>query len=257
MVIGSSSGLTVTKLALDVYKRVLAKEMKQRNMKKGLLIKIYEANSKRSGALDEILTESDQLNNMRAKAERDANMAGTRDAPTTQSEEEFLKKFRDMPKGGPTHSIAETRKNHLTNFLSEYILNAFQSGLFVKPELTEFFTTWKSTDDVHGFAKNKYDFEISNVELMADLSALKIHWMISGVPEIDTEVECYLEKCLSGQIRSTLTNERVLNYVPRVVFVRDETKVKLEQLDEQLMKIKIDLEKSAPTNETSNAQNDR
>jgi len=74
------------------------------------------------------------------------------------------------------------------------------------------------------------------------MTALKIHWLISGCKELDDEIESFLEKRLKSQIRSTLTNERVLNYVPQIVFVRDENKVLLEKLDEHLIKIKIELE---------------
>jgi len=36
-----------------------------------------------------------------------------------KSDEEFLKRYSQMGKGGPKHSIAVSRAHHLTNFLSE------------------------------------------------------------------------------------------------------------------------------------------
>ena len=240
MPITSSSGLGLKKLTLNIYRNMLEKEMRQRTRKQALLHKIYDANSKRTKALDDVLTESDNLNKMKRKVASDPTSAAAVNATNpTKSEQEFLEKFRNMPKGGPTHSIAVSRKNHLTNFLSGYILNGFESGLFEKPDCV---SQSESRIDSNGFVKNKYAFEVSHVELKADMTALKIHWLISGCNELDNEIESFLEKRLKSQIRSTLTNERVLNYVPQIVFVRDANKVFLEKLDEHLIKIKIELE---------------
>ena len=244
-IVTSSSGF-IKNLALNTYRHSLNKEMRIKNQKKGLLMKISQTNNKRSKALDEILTESDNLNKMKAKS------SAKIDTTPTRSEEEFLKKFRDTSTKGPNHSIAENRKNHLTNFLSDYILNGFQSGLFIKPDLYEFNKKQNTRKDPNGFVKNKYEFELSKIDLMSDLTALKIYWYISGDTEIDNEIDNYLDKCLKGQIRSTLTNERILNYVPKIVFVKDSAKLKLEKLDEYLMKIKIDLDRE--DTEAKNAQ---
>ena len=236
MPITSSSGLGVKKLALNVYQNLLDKTMKEKLKKQSLLHKIYDANSKRSEALDQALNEADHVNRTKKKMNNNPSCAAS--SSTTRSEEEFLEKFRNMSKSGPKHGIAEIRKNHLTNFLSDYILNGFESGLFVKPSLSDFQLSSASS-------QSKYEFEVSHVELMADLTALKIHWLISGSPEIDDETERFLQKCLKTQIRSTLTNERIISYVPNIVFVRDATRVMLEKLEENLTKLRHE-ETSAP-----------
>ena len=239
---GSSSGPGVKNLVVNIYKNLLDKQMKEKNRKQALLHKVYDKNLKRTKALDDVLTESDNLNKMKKKLAVDpASFAAASATSPTKSEKEFLEKFLNMPKGRPTHSIAENRRNHLTNFLSDYILNGFESGLFVKPVISDF-----NIDqiDSNGYVKNKYEFEISHIELMADLTALKIKWLISGIKQLDEEIEKFLEKCLKTQIRSTLTNERVISYVPEIVFIRDESKIILEKLDEHLLKIKIELEQA-------------
>jgi len=192
----------------------------EKTKKKGELIKILNAHSKRSYKLVEILNESDSLNSRNNRV----------------TDDEFLKKYNQMPKGGPTHSIAVNRAHHLTNFLNEYLINAFQSGHFQVPE----FHDSNQTLDSNGYFKDKYSFEISNVQLPTDLTKLKIYWLASGVEEIDLEIEKYLDKSLKSQIRSTLTNQRVMNYVPEVEFIRDNTKVLMDKLDEFLLKIKLE-----------------
>lgn len=55
-------------------------------------------------------------------------------------------------------------------------------------------------------------------------------------------IEKSLETRLKSEIRSNLTNQRIMNYVPVVEFVRDDTKVVTDELNEFLMKIKIENE---------------
>ena len=88
-------------------------------------------------------------------------------------------------------------------------------------------------------------FAITNVELLADLTKLKIFWSSSGDEELDQVIESQLEGRLKSQVRSHLTSQRVMNYVPVVVFVRDKGRVLSEQLDEFLMKVKCEKENEA------------
>ena len=221
----TSSGIA-KQLMLNAYKRKLASELKEKSRKKGLLVKVLSSNSKRSNTLVDILKESSNFSTLNT---------------AKPSDDDFLKKFRTMPKGGPSHKIATSRAHHLSNFLTEYIINAFQSGLFSKPELEKF--EKMNETDLNGFRKNKYEFDVSNIELMPDLTSLRIHWLISGVKEIDAEIERFFEAKLKNEIRNKLASERVINYVPPIVFVRDETNCLLDKLDEYLMKIKLDLAK--------------
>lgn len=236
------------RMIINAYKKRLDKELKSKFAKKGLLIKVFESNKKRSDSLVEILKESDDLNHMSNNSSSSSSSSSSR----VKTDDEYLKKFHNVPKGGPKHSIAVKRAHHLTNFLSEYIINAFQSAHFESPEIPEDLNT---QSDLNGFKKEKFSFEISNVELLSDLSALKISWLASENENINQIVEVFLEKRLKSQIRNILINERVISYVPKVVFVRDETKVLINKLDEYLMKINLET-KEAPQEEEEEVKQD-
>jgi ribosome-binding factor A len=219
-------------LVLDAYKKKLNKEMQEKFAKKGLLKKMFDANKKRTNTLVEILKESDNLNTMQNNNySKNNNGSSTTTSSTKPDNEQFLKKYYQTQTGGPKHSIAVNRAHHLTNFLTEYILNAFQSGHFESPDLTPLNLDPKTED---------YFFELSRIELLTDLSAIKVYWFNSGIEKIDSYVEVFLDKKLKSQIRQTLINEKVMNYVPKVVFVRDETNALMKQLDESLAQIKIE-----------------
>lgn len=108
---------TVRKLVVDAIKIKTRFQQLEKTRKKGLLTKMLKSNSNRSSALMNILTESDR-SKTRSTAESDHKV----------SDDEFLKKYNQMPKGGPNHSIAQNRAHHLTKFLKQYLLNAFQTG---------------------------------------------------------------------------------------------------------------------------------
>lgn len=85
---------------------------------------------------------------------------------------------------------------------------------------------------------NRFIFEITHVELLADLSAIQIHWLCSSDECINLAVETFLNLKLANQIRVRLIEERVINYVPRIVFCRDHSRVLNEKLEFYLEKIK-------------------
>ncbi|CAF1011800.1 unnamed protein product [Brachionus calyciflorus] len=219
------------RFVINAYEKRLQKHIKDKYSKKGVLIKVFDSNKKRSESLVEILKESDNFNTLNSSKKQE-NLKNE-----TKSEEEFLSKFRNVVKGGPKHSIAVNRAHHLTNFLSEYIINAFQSSHFDSPEIPD---ELNQEFDLNGFKKEKFYFEISNVQLMPDLSAIKISWFSSDNEEINKIVEEFLEKKLKCQIRATLSSERVMNYVPRIAFLRDNSKVLMSKLDDHLMKINLE-----------------
>lgn len=99
----------------------------------------------------------------------------------------------------------------------------------------------------------KFVFEISNVELLADMSAINIYWLSSSDERINVAVEAALSAKLSSQIRSRLIEDRVINYVPRIVFCRDPSRVISEKLDEYLGR--IDLEKKCSDVEEKEEEN--
>ena len=223
------------KLLIDTFKKKLANELREKNKKKGVLTKILNSNSKRSQTLVQILKETEQPHT------------------TNVNDDDYLRKYNQMPKGGPKHSIAVTRAHHLTNFLSEYLINAFQSGHFTVPE---FDTDNADKLDSNGFLKEKFLFEISNVELPTDLTRLKIYWLASNNESLNLNIETYLDKSLKKQIRSTLIDQRVMSYVPEVEFIRDNTKVLLDKLDEYLLKIKLEHDYSSSTSTETTSSND-
>ncbi|RNA14777.1 hypothetical protein BpHYR1_053583 [Brachionus plicatilis] len=222
------------RFVINAYEKRFQKELREKLAKKGLLTKVLDNNKKRTDSLIDILKESDNLNTLRS-------------SPGLKTEEEYLAKFRNASHGGPKHSIAVNRAHHLTNFLSEYILNAFQSGRFDSPEIPAEINTEL---DLNGFGKETFYFEISNVELMSDLSALRIYWYSSGNEKVNRIVEDFLEKKLKSQIRATLAGERIMNYVPKIVFLKDDSRFLINQLDNYLMK--LNLETKDKSNEAEN-----
>ena len=79
---------------------------------------------------------------------------------------------------------------------------------------------------------------------------LKVYWHISGDEAVDSAIEASFERGLKNQIRSTLTNERVMSYVPQIEFIRDNTQATLRKLDEYLMQIKKENSKEMEKEET-------
>ena len=224
----------VSKLfVIGAYKRSLQNETKLKNAKKGLLIKICHRNKGRTNVLSEILAQTNDLNTINSKNFKNNNIDDSSATKTANaSDDEYLKKFYQTPNGGPKHSIAINRAHHLTSFLTEYILNAFSSGYFEMPEIAKFKLETNCTED--------FVFEISKIELCANLSALKVYWLNSGNQELDSFVEDFLDKKLRSQIRQTLSSERIMSYVPRVVFLRDETNANLKRIDSYMAQIKLE-----------------
>ncbi len=122
-----SSQLAKT-LIIDAARKQLNARLFEKNKKKGLLTKLLATNEKRTNALVDILSE----------AETQASMAKKRpdlDAQTNPNDSSYLKKYYQTARGGPNHSIAQNRAHHLTKFLRQYLLNAFQSGQFREPDI--------------------------------------------------------------------------------------------------------------------------
>lgn len=228
-------------IVINAYKKKHEEQIRQKFAKKGLLQKMFQANTNKTKSLIEILKESDDLNTLSTKNQFEKTATTNNNENNVKSDEEFLKKFYNTPKGGPKHSIAVRRAHHLTNFLSNYIINAFESGHFGKPDLSVYHETAKKNDHLD----KDYVFEITNVELMPDLTALKVYWMASVDENLNIFIESYLSKSLSQQIRNILTSEKVINYVPKVVFVRDNTNYYMRRLDEHLAKIKLETQENA------------
>ena len=240
------------RLVIDAHRKKVHRELTAKLAKKGVLTKLFDSNKKRTSTLDQILAESDDINVGANFASNNATQSAQQQQQQQQgrSNSDFLRRYTTMPKGGPSRGIALHRAHHLTEFLTTYILNAFQSGHFDKPELPGHLRQ-RAVD---------YVFEISKVELMPDLSALKIYWLCDGDEEVNVAVEAYLEGELRSRMRSSLTANRVISYVPPIVFVRDNSAHLLKQLDEMFAKAKRDTdnfntETEHDANETQNNNN--
>jgi ribosome-binding factor A len=245
-------------LIIDAYKKKLQQETRQKMAKKGLLTKIVASKKKRANVLVNILQESNNFNTLNndsfRSSQQTASSSTSGDSSSSCSssskksdDDEFLKKYYQASQGGPKHSIAVSRAHHLTNFLTEYILNAFSSGQFATPDIAEF----KSAN--LDFADD-YVFEISRIELLADLTALKIYWLNSGNDKLDAYVECFINSKMQAHIRQTLSNERVMSYVPRVVFVQDQTNALMQKLDEHLAQVKLECEQQGRQDSDAQAE---
>lgn len=116
------------------------------------------------------------------------------------------------------------------------MINTFNEGFFDSIEVEDPKSVGKRGDR----AGQKFVFEISNVELLADMSAINIYWLSSSDERINVAVEAALNAKLSSQIRSRLIEDRVINYVPRIVFCRDPSRVISEKLDEYLGRIELE-----------------
>jgi len=124
----------VKSIVIDAQKIKEKAFLLEKNAKKGLLTKLLQANSKRTSALIEILSETETQKTIKKKNEailKKASVANSEQA--TKSNEEFLKKYYQTPKGGPNHSIAQNRAHHLTKFLRQYLLTGLLSGKFFFP----------------------------------------------------------------------------------------------------------------------------
>ena len=87
-------------------------------------------------------------------------------------------------------------------------------------------------------------FEMSDVRFLADQTRLEIHWLTSTDEQTNKRIEAALaEGSLAAHIRSALISERIMSYVPRIEFVRDNTRSILGRLDESLRQAKLDEEK--------------
>lgn len=229
----SSSQLTKT-LVINAAKIQLRAEIAEKKRKKGILTKLVTVNAHRTNALVEILSSTETQASLKKKSVSHS----VHPLNHSVSDNTFLKKYYEAPKGGPNHSIAPNRAHHLTKFLRQYLLNAFQSGQFPQPHIPSKFSVDRT--DSNGHVRNKYSFAITDVELLADLTRLKIFWSASGDEELDLTIEQSLEAKLKNQIRIHLTSQRIMNYVPAVVFVRDYNKFMTDRLDEFLTKVKIE-----------------
>jgi hypothetical protein len=152
------------------YKKLLTNAYKNRN-KVGKLTKMFDKSKPRSDKLVNILKDSSILNTIA--------YTNTPCPPTSdgQSNDEFLKSFQSMKLGGSIHPISKQRTHHLNNYLSNFIINIFQSGQIMNSSMTDHDYTSSCND---GDADLKSIPEISRVELRSNLQTLSIHWLCSS-----------------------------------------------------------------------------
>jgi len=114
------------------------------------------------------------------------------------------------------HKIAKLRAHHLSSYLLNYLINAFQSGAI-------------------GFEyDDKLYFQISKLDLQANMNQLNIYWLTTNEEAKNKFIEDnYLPK-LAAQIRYFLSSNRVISYVPPIKFYRDNSKALIEQLEDYI-----------------------
>lgn len=194
---------------INRFENIYQKELKEKISKKGLLVKVLTNNKRKTDSLIEILKDTDDLNALKKSFQK-------------ITEEEYLSKFRNIVNNRFKHSIADQKANYLSEFLNEFIINAFQLNYF---------------DDFDLF-NEKFSFEISRVQLMSDLSSIKIFWFICENEKFNILVENCLENKVKSEIRDVLLCEKVINYVPKIIFIRDESRMLMSQIDDYLSQIK-------------------
>lgn len=186
---------------INNFKNHFQRELREKNSKKGLLAKVIKNNKKNTNCLVEILKDSDHLNTFKNSFYQ-------------TTEDEILLKFRNTNKNSQKFSISSNRTNYLSNFLRKFIINVIQSNYFENLD----------------FSNDNFFLEISNIQIMSDLSSIKIFWVTSENEKQNIYVENYLENNVKYKIRSVLFSEKVINFVPKILFIRDESNMLYDQI---------------------------
>ena len=206
----SSSTIKVVQ-RVNIQRAIDKKALIEKYGTRGKLIKLVQNRSKLSTQIDETLNHHVE----RFKFNGPAEILKSNSTIT----EELRIKLAKLKQPKETRKTALTRAHHLTNYLSNYIINMFQSG-YIGSELN-----------------SKYPmFQISRVSLDADLKSLEISWLTTSDEKSNEDIEKNYLSRLVGQIRHDIISNRVIGYMPPVVFIRDNSKMVLDQL-ENLLKI--------------------
>ena len=177
--------------------------------RRGKLIKLTQKRSKLSTQIDGTLNHHVE----RYKFNGPAEIFKSNDTIT----EDLRIKLSKLSQSKEVKKTAAMRAHHLTNYLSNYIINMFQSG-YIGSELND-----------------KYPmFQISRVLLDADLGKLEIYWLTVIDEKSNEDIEKNYLSRLSGQIRHDIISNRFIGYMPPVLCIRDNSKMILDQLEELL-----------------------
>jgi hypothetical protein len=221
-----SSSSTIGKKIIFNFQRAKDKQrLNDKYGKRGVLMKLITNRSKLNTQIDETLAEHVNKYKLNGPAQ---NL--TTQTTSTQSayEETKLKiaKLKISKVDKDHQTTAKLRAHHLTDFLSNYLINSFQSG-FIGSELNY-----------------KYpSFQVSRLLLTADLNKLKIFWLTNVDENINTDIEQNYFPKLTAQIRHEIISNRIIGYVPPVVFIRDNSKMVLDKLEELLRVASIKTDK--------------
>ena len=114
------------------------------------------------------------------------------------------------------HHISKLRSHYLTSILYEYLNNSLESGLIGSNII------------------DKCKFQISKIIVPTDLRVLQISWFSFKDEATNIHIEMNLDK-LGREIRYLLASNKVIGYVPPIQFVRDDSRVFLDRLDDILL----------------------
>lgn len=107
------------------------------------------------------------------------------------------------------------------------------NNLFVE-QITSLLATGEIAPEFLGLG-----IQISRVKVTSDFSAVNVYWYASG-----TEKDEYIEKLLArgaGHLRHTLTQLRVIGIVPPILFFKDRTYSKLQEVEMMLSNCNLDM----------------
>ena len=222
----SSSSSIARKIAFNFQRARDKQELIKKYGRQGKLIKFVQNRSKTNTQIDETLSSHVEKYKFNGPAQ-------ILSSSSTQSiYEELREKLSNLNLNKAYRRTATIRAHHLTNYLSNYIINAFQSG-YIGRELNDKHPT----------------FQISRILLDADLRKLEICWLTTTDETANEDIEKNYLNRLSSQIRHEIISNQIIGYMPPVVFTRDNSKMILEQLDD-LLKIK-EINKKTENSETA------
>ena len=227
---------TGSKRIYHIQQAIDKQVVKEKFRKCGKLISLIRSKNKLSEQIDKSLIQHAE----RYKLNGPAKILETASSTTAYEEaKEKLEKMK-LSKFDKNHQrTAKIRAHHLTKFLTDYIINLFQSG-YIGNEI-----------------QNKYPaFQISRLLLTADLVKLQIFWLTLPDMKANDDLEKNFLPKLATQIRHDIVSNRVIGYVPPIVFSRDNSKLILDQIEELFNITEKDVKNKSKIDPSVNNTND-
>lgn len=221
-----NSSNTVKNVYFNVQKSIEKLRIKEKYAARGDLKKLIEKRTKIDTQINQIFTPASAATSVTPK-KYDINVP--------QSYHELRSKMQHDNK---FHKIAKMRAHHLSTYLLNYLINAFQSGLI-------------------GSQMNEYaHFQISKLVLQHDMNQLNIYWLTTNDEAKNKIIEDNFLQMLSSQIRYFLSSNRVISYVPPIKFHRDNSKALIEQLEEYIKNISQESKEAESSKKSSDVDDE-